>query len=381
LHCNRGRLRTLFQRFRTTKTLRRPRPEPHIAPQQSGERLARDYLIVSYLIVDEGRKLRRREFIALFGGAAAWPSAARAQQPGIPVVGFLHYGSPGTYVHILSAFRQGLRDAGFVEGQNVAIQQRWANGQYDRLPALAADLVDHKVVAIAAAGFVGAQAAKAATAIIPIVFGSGVDPVAAGIVPSLNRPGGNLTGVSLIAQELTAKRVELLHELMPQARVVALLVNPDNPASGTELADAEAAARTLGFQIRKMTASNERDLDATFATMETPRVDALIVGQDAYHLHRRDQIVVLAARHAVPAVYAWREYPAAGGLISYAPSLADGYRQVGVYIGKILKGAKPGDLPVEQPTKFELVINLKTAKALGITIPPTLLARADEVIE
>jgi putative tryptophan/tyrosine transport system substrate-binding protein len=362
-------------------TLRRPRPRPHIAPQQSGERLARDYLIVSYLIVDEGRKLRRREFIALFGGAAAWPSAARAQQPGIPVVGFLHYGSPGTYVHILSAFRQGLRDAGFVEGQNVAIQQRWANGQYDRLPALAADLVDHKVVAIAAAGFVGAQAAKAATAIIPIVFGSGVDPVAAGIVPSLNRPGGNLTGVSLIAQELTAKRVELLHELMPQARVVALLVNPDNPASGTELADAEAAARTLGFQIRKMTASNERDLDATFATMETPRVDALIVGQDAYHLHRRDQIVVLAARHAVPAVYAWREYPAAGGLISYATSLADGYRQVGVYIGKILKGAKPGDLPVEQPTKFELVINLKTAKALGITIPPTFLARADEVIE
>ena len=310
--------------------------------------------------------MRRREFIALVGAAAAWPLAARAQQPGMPFVGFLHYGSPETYAHIVSAFRQGLREAGFVEGQNVAIEYRWANGQYDRLPALVAELVHRQVVAIAAAGFVGAQAAKAATATIPVVFASGVDPVAAGVVASLNRPGGNLTGVSLIAQELAAKRLELLRELMPQARVIAMLINPDNPAYGTELTDAEAAARTLGFQIRIVKASNERDVDAAFATMETPQVDALIVGQDGYYLHRRDQIIALAARHAVPTVYCWREYPAAGGLTSYAPSLADGYRQVGVYIGKILKGAKPADLPVVQPTKFEFVINLKTAKALGL---------------
>jgi putative ABC transport system substrate-binding protein len=326
--------------------------------------------------------MRRRDFITLLGGAVvAWPLAARAQQPRMPVVGFLHYGSPETYVHIVSAFRQGLRDSGFVEGQNVAIDYRWANGQYDRLPALAADLVQHQVVAIAAAGFVGAQAAKAATATIPVVFASGVDPVASGVVASLNRPGGNVTGVSLISLELAAKRLELLRELMPQVRVIALLINPNNPSTGTELTDAEAAARTLGLQIRKVTASNERDLDAAFATMQAPRVDALIVSQDGYYIHRRDQIIALAARHAVAAVYSWREYPAAGGLMSYAPSLAEGYRQVGIYIGKILKGAKPTDLPVEQPTKFELVINLKTAKALGLDIPPMLLARADEVIE
>ena len=324
--------------------------------------------------------MKRREFITLLG-AAAWPLAARAQQPRMPVVGFLHYGSPETYVHIVSAFRQGLRDSGFVEGQNVAIDYRWANGQYDRLPALAADLVQHQVVAIAAAGFVGAQAAKAATATIPVVFASGVDPVASGVVASLNRPGGNVTGVSLISLELAAKRLELLRELMPQVRVIALLINPNNPSTGTELTDAEAAARTLGLQIRKVTASNERDLDAAFATMQAPRVDALIVSQDGYYIHRRDQIIALAARHAVAAVYSWREYPAAGGLMSYAPSLAEGYRQVGIYIGKILKGAKPTDLPVEQPTKFELVINLKTAKALGLDIPPMLFARADEVIE
>jgi ABC-type uncharacterized transport system substrate-binding protein len=325
----------------------------------------------------------RREFITLLGGAAAVASvlAARAQQPGMPVVGFLHYGSPETYAHIISAFRQGLRDSGFVEGQNVAIAYRWANGQYDRLPALAADLVQHQVVAIAAAGFVGAQAAKAATATIPVIFASGVDPVASGVVASLSRPGGNVTGVSLISLELAAKRLELLRELMPQARVIALLINPDNPSTGTELTDAEAAARTLGLQIRKVTASNERDLDAAFATMQAPRVDALIVSQDGYFIHRRDQSIALAARHAVPAVYSWREYPAAGGLMSYAPSLAEGYRQVGIYIGKTLKGAKPADLPVEQPTKFELVINLKTAKALGLEVPWFLQQRADEVIE
>jgi putative tryptophan/tyrosine transport system substrate-binding protein len=326
--------------------------------------------------------MRRREFVTLIGGAAiASPLAVRAQQPGMPIVGFLHYGSPETYAHIVSAFRQGLRESGFVEDQNVAIEYRWANGHYDRLPALAADLVRRQVGAIAAAGFVGAQAAKAATATIPVAFASGVDPVASGVVASLNRPGGNVTGVSLISLELAAKRLELLRELMPQVRVIALLINPDNPSTGTELTDAEAAARTLGLQIRKVTASNERDLDAAFATMQTPRVDALIVSQDGYYIHRRDQIIALAARHAVPAVYSWREHPAAGGLMSYAPSLAEGYRQVGIYIGKILKGAKPADLPVEQPTKFELVINLKTARALGLDVPPTLLARADEVIE
>jgi putative ABC transport system substrate-binding protein len=326
--------------------------------------------------------VKRREFITLLGGAAAaWPLAARAQQAAMPVVGFLHYGSPETYAHIVSAFRQGLRESGFIEGQNVAIEYRWANGHYDRLPDLAADLVRRRVVAIAAAGFVSAQAAKAATATIPVAFASGVDPVASGVVASLNRPGGNVTGVSLISLELAAKRLELLRELMPQVRLIALLINPDNPSTRTELTDAEAAARTLGLQIRKVTASNEHDLDAAFVTMQTPRVDAVIVSQDGYYIHRRDQIIALAARHAVPAVYSWREHPAAGGLISYAPRLAEGYRQLGIYIGKILKGVKPADLPVEQTTKFELVINLKTARALGLDVPPTLLARADEVIE
>src|SRR5262249_14234362 len=229
--------------------------------------------------------------------------------------------------------------------------------------------------AVAAAGFVSAKAAKAATATIPVAFASGVDPVASGVVASLNRPGGNVTGVSLISLELAAKRLELLRELMPQVRLIALLINPDNPSTRTELTDAEAAARTLGLQIRKVTASNEHDLDAAFVT------DAVIVSQDGYYIHRRDQIIALAARHAVPAVYSSREHPAAGGLISYALRLAEGYRQLGIFIGKILKGVKPAHLPVEQTTKFELVINLKTARALGLDVPPTLLARADEVIE
>jgi putative ABC transport system substrate-binding protein len=325
--------------------------------------------------------MKRRDVITLLGGAAAWPLAARAQQPGMRVVGFLHYGAPETHAHIVAAFRQGLRDSGLVEGQNVAVEYRWAKGQYDRLPALAADLVQRQVAAIAAAGLVGAQAAKAATATIPVVFAVGPDPVASGLVASLNRPGGNVTGVSLISLELAAKRFELLRELMPQIGVIALLINPNNPSTATELTDAEAAARTLGLQIRKVTASNDRDLDVAFATMQAPRVDALIVSQDGYYLYRRDQIIALAARHAVPAVYPWREYPAAGGLMSYAPSLAEGYRQVGIYIGKTLKGANPADLPVEQPTKFELVINLKTAKALGLDVPWFLQQRADEVIE
>src|SRR5262249_408372 len=243
---------------------------------------------------------------------------------------FLHYGSPETYAHIVSAFRLGLGEVGFVEGQNVAIEYRWANGQYDRLPALAADLVHRQVVAIGAAGFVGAQAAKAATGSIPIVFASGVDPVGAGVIASLSQPGGNVTGVSLIAQELGAKRLELLRELMPQARVVALLINPDNPATATEVTHAEAAARALGLQIRRLARSNERETAAACATRERQGgVDALIVSQDGYHLHRRNQIVALAARHGMPTVYPWREYPAAGGMMGYAPSLSDGYRQVG----------------------------------------------------
>jgi len=325
--------------------------------------------------------MKRRDFITFIGGAAALPLAANAQQPGIPVVGFLHYGSPETYAHIVSAFRQGLSEAGFVESQNVAIEYRWANGQYDRLPALAADLVRRQVVAIAAAGFVGAQAAKAATTTIPVVFASGVDPVATAVVTSLSRPGGNVTGVSLISLELAAKRLELLRELLPQARVVAMLINPANSASEVELKSVEAAAATLKVQIRKVTASNERELDAAFVTMQTPQVDAIIVSQDGYLLHRRDQITTSAARLAVPAIHPWREYPAAGGLISYSASLSDGYRNVGVYIGKILKGAKPADLPVMQPTKYELIINLKTAATLGINVPPTMQVAADQVIE
>jgi putative tryptophan/tyrosine transport system substrate-binding protein len=326
--------------------------------------------------------VRRREFITLVGGVSlAWPLATRAQQSAMPVIGFLHYGSPEGYTHIASAVRQGLRESGFVEGQNLAIESRWANGHYDRLPALALDLVRHPVVAILAAGVVAARAAKAATATIPIAFTFGADPVAAGLIASLNRPGGNLTGVSRIAQELAAKRLELLRELMPQVRTVAMLINPDNPANGPELTDVEMAARALGLQLRKVTATNERELDAAFVAMETPRVEALIISQDGYFLYQRDQIVALAARQGIAAIYAYREQILAGGLISYATSLPEAYRQAGIYVGKFLQGAKPSDLPVLQPTKFELIINLKTAKALGVTVPPTLLARADEVIE
>jgi putative ABC transport system substrate-binding protein len=326
--------------------------------------------------------VRRRELIVFIGGAAAaWPFATRGQQAAIPVIGFLHYGSPEAYAHIASALRQGLRESGFIEGQNVAVEYRWADGQYERLPALAGELVQHQVLVIAAAGVVAAQAAQAATTTIPIVFSSGADPITAGIVASLNRPGGNATGVSTISQELAAKRLELLRELKPNTRVIAMLTNPDNPGSGPEYGDVEVAARALGLQIRKITATNESELNAAFVAIATPRVDALIVGQDGYFVHQRDQIAGLAARYGIPAIYAFREHVLAGGLISYASSLADAYRQVGLYVGKILNGAKPADLPVIQPTKFELIINLKTANALTLPIPPLLLARADEVIE
>jgi ABC-type uncharacterized transport system substrate-binding protein len=326
--------------------------------------------------------MRRRAFIMLLGGgAAAWPLAARAQQPAMPVVGFLHYASPESFAHIASAFRDGLREANYVEGQNVLVEYRWANGQYDHLPALAADLVHRQVSAIAAGGNVAAQVAKAATTTIPVVFTSGADPVTLGLVASLNRPGGNVTGVTVIAAELAAKRLELLRGLVPSARTAAMLINPNYLGAELELSAVEAAARTLALHVQKVTASNERDLDAAFVNLATTRVDALIVGTDGYYIHRREQITALAARHAIPTMYFLRDFTEVGGLMSYASSVADSYRQMGIYIGKILKGTKPADLPVLRPTKFELVINLKAAKALGLTVPDKLLALADEVIE
>jgi putative ABC transport system substrate-binding protein len=326
--------------------------------------------------------MRRREFIMLLGGAAAtWPLVARAQQPAMPVVGFLHYGSPDTFAHIAEAVRRGLKEAGYVEGQNVAIQYRWADGHYDRLPALAADLIGRQVTVITAGGNVAAQVAKRATAAIPIVFTSGADPVTSGLVGSLSRPGANLTGVTLIAAEMAVKRLELMRDLLPHARVVAMIINPDYPEADSEMAEVEAAGRIVGLQIQRVTATSERELDAAFATIGQRRVDAFTVGADGFFITRRDQFAALAIRYATPGIYPFPEYPAAGGLMSYGASLTDVYRQAGVYTGRVLKGAKPTDLPVMQPTKFELVINLKTAKALGITIPAMMLGRADEVIE
>jgi ABC-type uncharacterized transport system substrate-binding protein len=308
----------------------------------------------------------------------AWSSVLAQQQPTIPVIGFLHYGSAKAYAHIVSAVRQGLRESGFIEGQNVAVEYRWAEGQYDRLPALAGELVQRQVLAIVAAGVVAAEAARAATTTIPIVFSSGADPIAIGLVASLNRPGGNATGVSIIAQELAAKRLELLRELVPHTRLIAMLINPDNPGSGPEFGDVEVAARALGLQVRKVTGTNESELNAAFVAIATPRVDALIVGQDGYFVQQREQIAGLAARYGIPAIYAFREHVVAGGLISYGSSVADGYRQVGLYVGKILNGAKPADLPVIQPTKFELIINLKTANALTLPSPKVPRATVDE---
>jgi putative tryptophan/tyrosine transport system substrate-binding protein len=327
--------------------------------------------------------MRRRNFISLLGGAAvAWPLAARAQQPTMPVIGFLGSESPDLFAGRLRAFRQGLDEAGFVESRNVAIEYRWARGEYDRLPVLAADLVRQSVIVMVATTTPAVLAAKAATMTIPIVFLTGSDPVEVGLVASLNRPGGNMTGVSNLTVEIGAKQLELLHELVPAATLIALLVNPATPVLADTLSSGlQTAARAIRQQILVISASTERDLDMAFTTIVEQRVGALVVGNDPFFNARPDQLVALASRHAVPAIYPYREFAAAGGLMSYGSNLVDPYRLVGVYTGRILKGEKPSDLPVQQSTKVELVINLKTAKALGLTFPITLLGRADEVIE
>jgi putative ABC transport system substrate-binding protein len=325
--------------------------------------------------------MRRREFIAMLGGVTvAWRRAAHAQQPAMPVIGFLHSASPEAYAP-MTAFRQSLKEVGYVEGRNVAIEYRWAEGYYDRLPALAADLVRRQVAEIVAIGTPAALAAKAASSTIPIVILVGVDPVQIGLVAGLDRPGGNVTGVAGLAVELGAKKLEVLHELLRASAAVALLVNPNTPLAEPETKDVREAARSLGLQLHVLDASTEGEIDAAFEKLIELRAGGLVVSVDAFLISQRAQIVALAARHAVPAIYGLREFAAAGGLMSYGLDIADVYRQVGIYAGKILKGAKPADLPVQRVVRVEFVINLKTAKTLGLTFPITLLGRADEVIE
>jgi putative ABC transport system substrate-binding protein len=321
----------------------------------------------------------RREFIAGIGSAAALPLVARAQQPLVPVVGYLSPGSPETFRMFLAVFRRGLAEAGYVEGENVTIEYRWAGDQYERLPELAASLAAHRVAVLCAVANASAVAAKRATSSIPIVFASGGDPVELGLVESLNRPGGNATGITMFLNELSAKRLEKLRKLMPNILRVAFMVNPTNPRAHINASELQAAARVAGLEMVVVNASHERDLDAAFETLV--RADALLIDGDILFSDQRDRLVELASRHAVPVMYGGREYVEAGGLMSYGPKLLDAIRQIGIYTGRILKGEKPTDLPVMRPTLFEFVINLKTAKALGLTIPETLLATADEVIQ
>ena len=327
--------------------------------------------------------MRRREFIAIVGcTAAAWPLASRAEQSPMPVLGFLNSASPQPFANYVAGFRAGLKEAGYIDGQNVTIEFRWAEGHYDRLPEMAADLVRHKVaVLVSTGGEPSVLAAKAATTTIPIVFTTGVDPIRAGFVSSLSRPGGNITGVYLFTSTIESKRLGLLRALVPGVQLIAVLLNPNRQDYARQKGDVEEAARTIGQQIHLLSASNESEIDAAFATATQLRAGAVLVGADPFLNSQRDKIIALAARHAIPAIYEQREHALAGGLMSYGTNLSEGYRQAGVYAGRILKGEKPGDLPVVQSTKFEFVINLKTAKALGIEVPPNLSAEADEIIE
>jgi putative ABC transport system substrate-binding protein len=324
--------------------------------------------------------MKRRQFIAVLGGAAAWPLRLCAQQSAMPVIGFLSPASPERYSHIVAAFRKGLGETGYVEGQNVAIEYRWAKGQYDLLPALTADLVTRQVAVLVTGGSQAAQTAKSATATIPIVFNV-TDPVGQGLAHSLSRPGDNATGVNVLAAELGPKRFELLRDLVPKAVSIAFLVNPSSPVATFQIAELQEVAGAAGVQVQILKAASEDEISAALAELLPQRANAMIVAADPLFNDRRDQLVALAAHYAIPTIYEWREYVDAGGLVSYGASLKDTFRQLGLYAGRILKGAKPADLPIEQPTKFELVINIKTAKALGITVPPNVLARADEVIE
>jgi putative ABC transport system substrate-binding protein len=327
--------------------------------------------------------MRRRDFLGLMSGVAvAWPLSARAQQSAPPVVGFLDSGSPTAFAERVTAFRRGLNDAGFLEGRDVAIEYRWAEGYYDRLPSMAAELVAHRVSVIVATGSPNsAEAALGATKTIPIVFANGGDPVKLGLVSSLSRPGGNATGVSYFNSPLGSKRLELVRNLIPTATVIGFVVNPSNPNADSDTKDTEAAASVIGAKIAVLKASSESEIDAVFATLAQLRPNALLVNNDAFFSSRNKQFVALAASHATPTIYSQRDYVMAGGLASYGTNITEGYRGAGTYTGRILKGAKPAELPILLPTKFELVINLKTAKTLGLTIPPTLLALADEVIE
>ena len=328
--------------------------------------------------------IRRREFIFTLGGAAAaWPLAARAQQPSVPVIGYIGSTSPGPYADRVGVFRQGLNETGFVEGRNVAIEFRWAENEFDRMPALIADLVRQQVAVIAMAGSTsGAVAAKVATTTIPVVFSIAGDPVQLGLVASLNRPGGNLTGMTVWNAELVPKGLELLHELVPTTATVALLVNQTSPiVAETETKYAQAAADRFGVQLRGLNASTKSEIDTALATLAQREATALMVGTDQIFLDHREHLVALAARYSIPAIYDRREYATAGGLMSYGTSILNVHRWLGVYVGRILKGEKPAELPVMLPTKFEMTVNLKTSKALGLTVPPSLLARADEVIE